>query len=178
MIQSFLRAAVALVFERLPFFLLTRFADYVPVRQQRWLASFYPDARIRRLFFQKTSVVLGQDTYPNPGIIVLDRYNGSAETLVEIGDRVALSPGIIFIADSNPNASDLVDLPYVRERLIRAEKIVVEDDVWIGAGAIIFPGVRVGRRAIIGAGAVVRQDVAAGSIVAGVPARVIGSVIK
>jgi galactoside O-acetyltransferase len=54
--------------------------------------------------------------------------------------------------------------------------IEIEDDVWIGAGAIVLPGVTVGRGAVIGAGAVVTRSVEALSIVAGVPAREIGKV--
>lgn len=59
-----------------------------------------------------------------------------------------------------------------RETLIK-EPVVIMDNVWIGAGAIILPGVTVGEGSIIGAGAVVTSDVAPGVIVAGVPARVI-----
>lgn len=52
--------------------------------------------------------------------------------------------------------------------------VVVEDDVWIGANALVAGGVRIGRGAVVGAGSVVRHDVAPYSIVAGVPAREIG----
>jgi acetyltransferase-like isoleucine patch superfamily enzyme len=51
--------------------------------------------------------------------------------------------------------------------------IILEDGAWIGAGAIILPGVTVGTRAVVGAGSVVVKDVPAGSIVAGNPARVL-----
>jgi sugar O-acyltransferase (sialic acid O-acetyltransferase NeuD family) len=49
--------------------------------------------------------------------------------------------------------------------------VVLEDDVWLGAGAVLLPGVHVGRGAVVGAGAVVRGDVPAGTTVVGVPAR-------
>lgn len=52
-------------------------------------------------------------------------------------------------------------------------KVIIEDDVWIGLRAIILPGVRIGKGAIIGAGAVVTKDVPPYSIVGGVPARIL-----
>ena len=52
--------------------------------------------------------------------------------------------------------------------------IIIEDHVWLGVGAIILDGVRIGTGAVIGAGAVVTDDIPAGAIAAGVPARVIG----
>ena len=54
---------------------------------------------------------------------------------------------------------------------ITSGKVVIEDGAWIGAGAIILPGVTIGRRAVVAAGAVVSKDVASGATVAGVPAR-------
>jgi acetyltransferase-like isoleucine patch superfamily enzyme len=50
---------------------------------------------------------------------------------------------------------------------------VIEDEVWIGEGAVILKGVTVGRRAVIGANAVVTKDVAPYTVVGGIPARVI-----
>ncbi len=54
-----------------------------------------------------------------------------------------------------------------------AKPIKIEDNVWIGGGAILLPGVRVGRNAVVGAGAVVTRNVPANTVVAGNPARVI-----
>ena len=54
-----------------------------------------------------------------------------------------------------------------------AKPIVIEDNVWIGGGAILLPGVTIGRNAVVGAGAVVSRDVPANAVVAGNPARVI-----
>jgi len=51
--------------------------------------------------------------------------------------------------------------------------VCIGDDVWIGARAVILPGVNIGRGAVIGAGAVVTRNVAANSVVAGVPARLL-----
>jgi maltose O-acetyltransferase len=54
-----------------------------------------------------------------------------------------------------------------------AKPVTIEENVWIGGGAILLPGVRVGRNAVVGAGAVVSRDVPANTVVAGNPARVI-----
>jgi maltose O-acetyltransferase len=54
-----------------------------------------------------------------------------------------------------------------------AKPIVIEDNVWLEGGAILLPGVRIGRNAVVGAGAVVSRDVPANAVVAGNPARVI-----
>jgi acetyltransferase-like isoleucine patch superfamily enzyme len=68
-----------------------------------------------------------------------------------------------------------MNTPLVGERLIRRAPIEIEDDCWLGAGVIILPGVKIGRAAVLGAGAVVTRDVAAGDVVGGVPARAIRS---
>ena len=56
----------------------------------------------------------------------------------------------------------------------KSNQLIIEDDVWIGFGAIILSGIRIGRGAIISAGSVVTKDVSSYSIVAGIPAKQIG----
>jgi acetyltransferase-like isoleucine patch superfamily enzyme len=92
---------------------------------------------------------------------------------ITIGDRVYTSP-LVQIAAVNHVFSDPAR-PFV-EQGITAEGIVIEDDVWIGAGAIVTDGVRIGRGAVVGAGAVVTRDVPSHSVVAGVPARVVKTI--
>ena len=87
---------------------------------------------------------------------------------VEIGDRVYTSPFTQIIAVNH--VFDDPNRPFV-DQGITAEGIVIEDDVWIGAGAIITDGVRVRKGAVVAAGAVVTKDVAAHTVVGGVPAR-------
>lgn len=87
---------------------------------------------------------------------------------VTIGDRVFTSPFTQILAVNHvfndPNRSFV-------DQGITAEGIVVEDDVWLGAGAIITDGVRIGKGAIVAAGAVVTKDVLPHTVVGGVPAR-------
>jgi acetyltransferase-like isoleucine patch superfamily enzyme len=63
----------------------------------------------------------------------------------------------------------------IAEQGITARGIVIEDDVWLGGGAVVLDGVRIGRGAVVGAGAVVTQDIPPYAIAVGVPARVVGS---
>lgn len=92
---------------------------------------------------------------------------------VIIGDRVYTSPFSQIIA-VNHVFSDPTR-PFV-EQGITAEGIIIEDDVWIGASAIITDGVHVGKGAVVAAGAVVTEDVPPHTIVGGVPARVIKTI--
>jgi acetyltransferase-like isoleucine patch superfamily enzyme len=89
---------------------------------------------------------------------------------ITIGNRVYTSPLVQLLAVNH--VYDDPARPMV-EQGITAEGISIEDDVWIGAGAIVTDGVRVGKGAVIAAGAVVTKDVAAHTVVGGVPAQVI-----
>jgi acetyltransferase-like isoleucine patch superfamily enzyme len=94
---------------------------------------------------------------------------------VTIGDRVYTSPFTQLLAVNHvfndPNR------PFI-EQGITAEGIVVEDDVWLGAGAIVTDGVRIGKGAVVAAGAVVTRDVMPYTVVAGVPAHQIKDIAK
>ncbi len=92
---------------------------------------------------------------------------------VEIGDRVYTSPFTQIIAVDH--VFDDPDRPFV-EQGITAEGIVIEDDVWLGAGAIVTDGVRVGKGAVVAAGAVVTKDVPPHTVVGGVPAKPIKTI--
>lgn len=92
---------------------------------------------------------------------------------VKIGDRVYTSPFTQIIAVNH--VFDDPNRPFV-EQGITAEGIVIEDDVWLGAGAIITDGVRVGKGAVVAAGAVVTSDVAPHTVVGGVPAKLIKTI--
>ncbi len=89
---------------------------------------------------------------------------------ITIGDRVYTAPLVQLLAVNHVYSDP--DRPMV-EQGITAEGIVVEDDVWIGAGAIVTDGVRIGRGAVVAAGAVVTRDVPPHTVVGGVPARVL-----
>lgn len=94
---------------------------------------------------------------------------------VAIGDRVYTSPFTQIIAVNH--VFDDPDQPFM-EQGITAEGIFIEDDVWLGSGAIVTDGVRIGKGAVVAAGSVVTKDVAPHTVVAGVPARVIREIRK
>lgn len=85
---------------------------------------------------------------------------------VSIGDNVLIAAGAAIISQGHPIVPP-------RWNSVISNEVRIGDEVWIGANAIILPGVTVGDRSIIAAGAVVTQDVPPSCTVAGVPARVI-----
>ncbi|MEZ5317465.1 MAG: acyltransferase [Vicinamibacterales bacterium] len=89
---------------------------------------------------------------------------------VQIGDRVYTSPFVQIVAVDH--VFDDPSRPFV-DQGITARGITIEDDVWIGSGAIVTDGVTIGRGAVVAAGAVVTRDVPAGTVVGGTPARVL-----
>jgi len=89
---------------------------------------------------------------------------------VNIGHHVNLAQGITVTA-LNHNFED--SEKRIDEQGVSTTPVVIEDDVWIGANAVILPGVRVGTHSVVAAGAVVTKDVPSHSIVAGIPAKII-----
>jgi UDP-2-acetamido-3-amino-2,3-dideoxy-glucuronate N-acetyltransferase len=91
---------------------------------------------------------------------------------VEIGDEVFVGHSVMFINDKFPRATTAGGALQTDEdwTLLRT---VVERRAAIGSGAVILAGIRIGEAALVGAGAVVTRDVAAGQVVAGTPARVL-----
>jgi acetyltransferase-like isoleucine patch superfamily enzyme len=97
---------------------------------------------------------------------------GSEPYLVSIGDETLVSGGVSFLTH------DAGTWVFRREHPEsgRFGRIAIGSRVFIGANAIILPGVTIGDRSIVGAGAVVTKDVSPGTVVAGVPARVVSTV--
>ncbi|UKK65740.1 acyltransferase [Prevotella communis] len=89
---------------------------------------------------------------------------------VTIGSHVNLAQGITVTA-LNHNFSDTTRR--IDEQGISTNPVTIEDDVWIGANAVILPGVTIGQHAVVAAGAVVTADVPTNTVVGGVPARII-----
>ena len=111
------------------------------------------------------NIFIGSESFLNTEI----RFGvPSSEAPVHIGSRVMIGPRVMFETVHH----GLVYEPG-KGRGARALPIVVEDEVWIGAGAIITGGVQIGRGAVVAAGAVVTKNVEPYTLVGGVPARMI-----
>lgn len=99
--------------------------------------------------------------------------NARVQGPLKIGKNVMMGPDVI-IYTHNHNF-DRKDIPMIQQGITQAQCVTIDDDVWIGARAILLPGVHIHEGAIISAGAVVTKDVEAYQIVGGVPAKVIKS---
>lgn len=106
------------------------------------------------------NVSVGERFYANVGCVFLDCAP------IEIGERALLGPGVHLYA-----ATHTLDAETRRQGLEYALPITIGDDVWIGGGVIVLPGVTIGDRAAIGAGSVVTHDVPADTVAAGNPCR-------
>lgn len=112
-------------------------------------------------------VVIGADCAINSGTVI---YTGNG---VRIGDAVAIAANCT-LAPTNHATADRARL--IRDQGFQPSKggIVIEDDVWLGAGVIVLDGAVLRRGAVVAAGSVVRGEVEAYAIYAGAPARRIG----
>ncbi|TQV76955.1 sugar O-acetyltransferase [Aliikangiella marina] len=88
--------------------------------------------------------------------------------LINIGDDLLMGPNVQILTINHP-----VSAVERLEKTSFAQDVSIGDNVWLGAGAIVLPGVSIGEGAVIGAGSVVTKSVAAGSRVAGNPAKII-----
>jgi maltose O-acetyltransferase len=113
-----------------------------------------------------TNIELGERVFFNFNCVVLDVCP------VRIGDYTLFGPGVQILTPLHPMNAEL------RRREEYGAPVEIGSDVWVGAGALILPGVRIGDRAVIGAGSVVTRDVPAGMFAAGNPCRVIREITE
>jgi acetyltransferase-like isoleucine patch superfamily enzyme len=123
-----------------------------------------PGFRLRIKILQLCGYRIGKDTYIGEDLLIIDEPEDRG--MVTIGDRVAVSPRITLVTSSYPNKS--IIRPYSP---VEHGPIIIEDDAWIGTGAIIFPNLTIGKGAIVAACALVTRNVPPYTIVVGIPAR-------
>lgn len=107
---------------------------------------------------------IGARTFANFGLTVLD------VATVTIGDEVQIGPHVQLLTATHP-----LDPALRRDKRESAQPITIGDNVWLGGGAIVCPGVTIGRNTVVGAGSVVTRDLPPVVVAVGAPARVIKS---
>jgi maltose O-acetyltransferase len=105
---------------------------------------------------------VGARTFINFGVVLLDVAR------ITIGDDVQVGPNVQFLTPTHP-----VEAAPRRAALEAARPITVGDNVWLGGGVILCPGVSIGENTVVGAGAVVTRDLPANVVAVGSPARVV-----
>jgi acetyltransferase-like isoleucine patch superfamily enzyme len=115
---------------------------------------------IELVTYTSGSIAIGNHTFVNYGSSI------AARASVKIGSYCHLGQ-YTFVMDNDQH--DVVR----HTELPRSDPVIIEDHVWIGSKAIILPGVRIGRRAVIGAGSIVTKDIPPRCVAAGNPARVL-----
>ena len=113
-----------------------------------------------------SNIVLGERVFFNFNCVVLD------VCAVRIGDFTLFGPAVQIYTATHPLDAE------TRRRVELGKPVAIGSDVWVGGGAIILPGVRIGSRAVIGAGSVVTRDVPEGVFAAGNPCRIIRALVE
>lgn len=128
------------------------------------LGSLGEDAHVKPPLYVDygTFISVGARTFINYNLTALD------VAPIIIGEDCQIGPNVQLLTPTHP-----VEPRPRRDRLEAAKPITIGDNVWLGGGAIVLPGVTIGDNSVIGAGAVVTRDVPANSIAVGNPARVV-----
>lgn len=133
----------------------------------KFIAKYFPLNSIRVIGLKLAGFHIGKKVYIGGDLLIASLISENTCDLI-IKDRVAIGPRVTLILSSDANWSNLMDkIDPVKGR------IILEEDCWIGAGAIILPNVTVGASSIIGAGSIVTKSVPPNTVVAGNPARVL-----
>jgi maltose O-acetyltransferase len=105
---------------------------------------------------------IGARSFANWGLVLLD------VATITIGDDVQIGPNVQLLTATHP-----LDADPRRNKWEAAEPIAIGDNVWLGGGVIVCPGVTIGSDTVVGAGSVVTRDLPAGVVAVGSPARVL-----
>lgn len=107
-------------------------------------------------------VTLGDNVYANFNLTLVD------DVEITIGSNVMIAPNVVIATAGHPI------LPALRREAAQFNlPVVIGDNVWIGAGALIMPGITIGDDTVIGAGSVVTRDIPAGVVAVGSPCRIV-----
>ena len=110
-------------------------------------------------------ITVGARTFANYGLVALDVAR------ITIGEDVQIGPNVQLLTPTHP-----VEADPRRHKYEAAKPIVIGNNVWLGGGAIVLPGVTIGDNSVIGAGAIVTKDIPPNVLAVGNPARVVRSI--
>jgi maltose O-acetyltransferase len=133
---------------------------------EQLLGSVGEDTVIRPPFYVDYGryLSIGARSFANYGFVALD------VAPITIGDDVQIGPNVQLLTPTHP-----LDPGPRRDKWEAAEPITIGDNVWLGGGAIVLPGVTIGDNTVVGAGAVVTKDLPANVVAVGNPAKVVRS---
>lgn len=128
------------------------------------LGSVGADTEIRSPLYVDygTQLRIGERCFANYGLVALD------VVAITIGDDVQIGPNVQLLTPTHP-----VEPEPRRAKWEAAQPITIGDNVWLGGGVIVLPGVTIGADTVVGAGSVVTRDLPAGVLAVGNPARVV-----
>jgi maltose O-acetyltransferase len=131
------------------------------------LGAFGEGSEIRAPFYcdYGYQTFIGARTFANFGLVCLDVAR------VTIGDDVQIATNVQLLTETHP-----VEPGPRREKWESAAPIAIGDNVWLGGGVIVLPGVTIGENSVVGAGAVVTRDVPSNVVAVGNPARVVRAI--
>jgi maltose O-acetyltransferase len=140
-----------------------------PLRRQlleELLGSVGESTEIRPPFYVDygSHIRIGARCFANFGLVALD------VAAITIGDDVQMGPNVQLLTPTHP-----VEPGPRRDKWEAAQPITIGDNVWLGGGAIVLPGVTIGENTVVGAGSVVTRDLPANVVAVGNPARVVRS---
>ncbi len=138
-----------------------------PLRRElleRLLGSIGEETVIRPPFYVDygTNIRIGARCFANFGLTALDVAD------ITIGDDVQIGPHVQLLTPTHP-----VEPGLRRDKWESAQPITIGDNVWLGGGAVVCPGVTIGENTVVGAGAVVTRDLPPNVVAVGSPARVV-----
>lgn len=150
-------------------FMASRIISYIPVWFLRKIYLSLLSTKLGKrtridmgcTFMDPNRLRLGNNTHINRDCL-LDARGG-----ITVGSRVSISHRVVIMTGSHDYNTE--NFSFVRKT------VIIDDYVWIGVGAIVLGGVRIGEGAVVCAGAVVTKDVPPYTVVAGIPAKVIGT---
>ncbi len=143
-------------------------------KKKEWRAKNKHNDTVLKSWIDYNRVVIGQGTYGDISILSDDK-----DSKLIIGNYCSIAENVKFLLGVEHRLNCISTFPFKSKMLnktmegISKGNIVIEDDVWIGYGAMIMSGVHIGQGAVIAAGSVVTKDVLPYAIVGGSPAKII-----